>query len=321
MIILVLATFAQLIQKNKIATLSWNIYLSQFKNYLKIEKSLSENSIEAYMRDIKKFVEYLILADLKIEPTQVKQKNITDFFTYLMDLGVVAESTQARLLSGIKGFFKFLLIEDVIEIDPSALIESPRLNKKLPDVLSIIEIDKILAVIDLSRPDMARNRAMLEVLYSSGLRVSELVDLRLSNLYLDIGFLKILGKGNKERFVPIGKDAIKYLQIYLELIRPTFPIKPKQEDFVFLNRRGSKLSRVMVFLIIKDLVALAGITKKNISPHTFRHSFATHLIEGGADLRAIQEMLGHESIATTEIYTHLDRDYLRQTILDFHPRS
>jgi integrase/recombinase XerD len=299
--------------------MSWQLYLTQFKNYIKLERSLAENSIEAYLRDLKKLVEYLEIAQLKLSPSEIGTQHILDFLHYLNDLGI-AETSQARMLSGVKGFFKFLLLEDILTTDPSELIESPRLGRKLPDVLSFPEIEKMLAVLDLSRADGARNRAMLEILYASGLRVTELISLKISNLYLDIGFLKILGKGSKERFVPVGRDAIKYLKIYLEHIRPEYPIKPKQEDFVFLNRRGSRISRIMVFMIIKDVANLAGI-QKNVSPHTFRHSFATHLIEGGADLRAVQEMLGHESITTTEIYTHLDRDYLRQTILDFHPRS
>ncbi|MCU0445932.1 MAG: site-specific tyrosine recombinase XerD [Microscillaceae bacterium] len=299
--------------------MSWQLYITQFKNYIKLERSLAENSIEAYLRDIKKLLEYLEIAQLKIAPTELTTQHILDFLHYLNDLGI-AETSQARMLSGLKGFFKFLLLEDILQTDPVELIESPRLGKKLPDVLSFPEVEKMLAVLDLSRSDGARNRAMLEVLYSSGLRVTELISLKISNLYLDIGFLKILGKGSKERFVPIGRDATKYLKIYLEHIRPDYPIKAKQEDFVFLNRRGSRISRIMVFMIVKDTANLAGI-QKNVSPHTFRHSFATHLIEGGADLRAVQEMLGHESITTTEIYTHLDRDYLRQTIMDFHPRS
>jgi integrase/recombinase XerD len=299
--------------------MSWQLYITQFKNYIKLERSLAENSIEAYLRDLKKLVEYLEIAQLKLNPSEIATQHLLDFLHYLNDLGI-AETSQARMLSGVKGFFKFLILEDLLTTDPSELIESPRLGRKLPDVLSFPEIEKMLAVLDLSRADGARNRAMLEVLYASGLRVTELISLKISNLYLDIGFLKILGKGSKERFVPVGRDAIKYLKIYLEHIRPEYPIKPKQEDFVFLNRRGSRISRIMVFMIIKDVANLAGI-QKNVSPHTFRHSFATHLIEGGADLRAVQEMLGHESITTTEVYTHLDRDYLRQTILDFHPRS
>ena len=299
--------------------MDWNIYLKQFRHYLKIERGLSAHSIEAYLRDVHKLLEFFTLHQLSLSPQKVEINHITDCLKYLNELGI-AETSQARILSGIKAFFKFLSLEEVIPIDPTALVESPRLGKKIPDVLSVAEIDKILAVIDLSRPDMARNRAMLEVLYSCGLRVSELTHLKISHLYLGISFIKIIGKGNKERFVPIGEDAIKYLRIYLEEIRPDIPIKDKHEDYVFLNRRGSRISRVMVFMIVKDLTLKAGINKK-VSPHTFRHSFATHLVEGGADLRAVQEMLGHESIATTEIYAHIDKEYLRQTLLDFHPRS
>jgi integrase/recombinase XerD len=228
--------------------------------------------------------------------------------------------SQARILSGIKSFYKYLLMEDIIKNDPSHLIESPKLGRKLPDTLSFPEIETLLSAIDLSTPEGARNRAILEVLYSSGLRVSELVELKLTNVYFDIGFLRVIGKGSKERLVPIGSDALKYLNIYIDQIRCHIPVKKEYENNVFLNRRGGSLSRVMIFMIIKDLAIITGL-KKSISPHTFRHSFATHLIEGGADLRAVQEMLGHESITTTEIYTHLDRDYLKQVIKDFHPRS
>jgi len=223
-------------------------------------------------------------------------------------------------LSGIKSFFKFLLYEELIQNDPSELIEAPKLGRKLPDTLSVHEIDQLLEAIDHSKPEGTRNRAMLETLYSSGLRVSELVELKLSNLHEDIGFVRVTGKGSKERLVPIGKSALKHIRIYRDQVRVHMQPKKGMEDFLFLNRRGSKLSRIMIFMIIKDLAVACGINK-TISPHTFRHSFATHLVEGGADLRAIQEMLGHESITTTEIYTHLDRDYLRQVINEFHPRS
>ncbi|MDX2305842.1 MAG: site-specific tyrosine recombinase XerD [Microscillaceae bacterium] len=299
--------------------MNWKTYTTLFKNFLKIERGLAENSIEAYLRDVSKLEEFLLMTGQEIPPTEVESTHINRFLGYLGELGV-AEASQARILSGIKSFFKFLLFEDIIRKDPAHLVESPRLSKKLPDVLHLTEIEQLFSMIDMSRADGTRNRAMLEILYSCGMRVSELIHLLMSNLYLDIGFLKILGKGNKERFVPIGRDAIKYLRLYLEHIRPEYPIKDRHEDYVFLNRRGSRISRIMVFMIVKDLAAQAGI-QKNISPHTFRHSFATHLIEGGADLRAVQDMLGHESITTTEIYTHLDKDYLRQTIIDFHPRS
>ena len=228
--------------------------------------------------------------------------------------------SQARILSGIKAFYKYLMFEELIDKDPTSLIEGPKIGRKLPDTLDYNEIEKILSAIDLSKPEGGRNRAMLEVLYSSGLRVSELVELKIANVYFDVGFLRVVGKGNKERLVPIGREALKYLKIYLEEIRVHVPIKKDFESHVFLNRGGKKITRVMIFLIIKALAAKIWL-KKSISPHTFRHSFATHLIEGGADLRAVQEMLGHESITTTEIYTHLDRDYLRQVIQEFHPRS
>src|SRR6266850_3067954 len=244
---------------------------------------------------------------------------LQNFLQYINELGMSAYS-QARVLSGVKAFYKFLLFEEMIENDPTALIEGPKIGRKLPDTLSYQEIEKLLEANDLSSPSGGRNRAMLEILYSSGLRVSELVELKRSNVYFDIGFLRVLGKGNKERLVPIGRDAMKYLKIYVEEVRVHIPVQKGFENYAFLNRRGSKLSRVMVFLIIKSIAEKIGL-KKTISPHTFRHSFATHLIEGGADLRDVQEMLGHASITTTEIYTHLDRDYLRQVIQEFHPRA
>jgi integrase/recombinase XerD len=298
---------------------SWDSYINQFKNFLKLERSLAENSIAAYLRDVTKLKEFFQIKKMNITPPQVQQQHLTDFLEFINELGLSPYS-QARLLSGIKSFYQFLLYEDLIDLDPSALLETPKLGRKLPDTLDITEIDLLLEAIDHSRPDGMRNRAMLETLYSSGLRVSELIELKISNIYEDIGFLRIVGKGSKERLVPIGKSALKYIQIYRDEVRVHLAIKRGQEDTLFLNRRGSGLSRVMVFMIIKDLAKAAGI-EKSISPHTFRHSFATHLIEGGADLRAVQEMLGHESITTTEIYTHLDRDYLKQIIKDFHPRS
>ena len=298
---------------------SWGLYGKEFSNYLKLERSLSKNSIEAYVHDVNLLAQYLEFAKLEVSPLAISSKNLQSFLAHINELGMSAHS-QARILSGIKGFYKYLLSEELIDNDPTSLIEGPRLGRKLPDTLDYAEIIKLLEAIDLSSPEGGRNRAMLEVLYSSGLRVSELVDLKRANVYFDLGFLRVIGKGNKERLVPIGRDAMKYLAIYLEEIRVHVPVKKDQEAFVFLNRRGSKISRVTVFLIIKSLAAKIGL-KKSISPHTFRHSFATHLIEGGADLRAVQEMLGHESITTTEIYTHLDRDYLKQVIKEFHPRS
>lgn len=299
--------------------MDWQSALNSFKSYLKLERSLSANTVEAYLRDVEKLYQYFQSKSLPNSPTEVRSEDLRLFLVWVNELGMLAP-TQARVLSGLKAFFKYLILEKQISKDPSALLESPKMTRKLPDTLNIIEINKLIDAIDLSRPEGMRNKAMLEILYGCGLRVSELTGLKISNLYLDIDFIKITGKGNKERLVPIGSEAIKYLKIYLKEIRIHIPIKPGNEDFVFLNRRGSPLSRVMVFLIIKDLAQIAGI-KKSISPHTFRHSFATHLIEGGADLRAVQEMLGHESITTTEIYTHLDREYLRDTIIHFHPRS
>jgi integrase/recombinase XerD len=297
----------------------WPGYIKHFKNYLRLERGLSDNSVKAYVHDIEKLHEYFQLQNTIIAITAVKERDILGFLKYLTELGLTAHS-QARFLSGIKAFFKYLLLENVISEDPTELLEAPKLPRKLPDVLSFEEILQILEVIDHSTPEGTRNRAIVEVMYSCGLRVSELINLKLSDCHFDVGFIRVTGKGNKMRLVPIGRDAIHYTEIYTSSIRNEVDIKKESEDIVFLNRRGNQLSRVMIFMIIKDLATLAGIRKK-VSPHTFRHSFATHLIEGGASLRAVQEMLGHESITTTEIYTHLDRDYLRQIITEFHPRS
>jgi len=302
--------------------MNWEMYIKHFSHYLKIERSLSTNSVEAYVHDAELLHQFMVMRHPQVSPIKVTSKQLQGFLQYINELGMSAHS-QARILSGLKGFFKYLFFEELIEKDPTALIEGPKLGRKLPDTLSYHEIEKLLNAIDQSKPEGGRNRAMLEVLYSSGLRVSELVDLKLNNVYFDIGFLRVIGKGNKERLVPIGRDAMKYLKIYSEEIRGKSPHRPVQKGFeayVFLNRNGRKLTRVMIFTIIKNLAKQVGLNK-TISPHTFRHSFATHLIEGGADLRAVQEMLGHESITTTEIYTHLDRDYLRQVIQEFHPRS
>lgn len=299
--------------------MNWNSYIKQFQTYLKLERSLSENSIGAYIRDIVKLKEFLEISNNDKTPLEIGMEDIQLFLGYLHELGM-SEYTQARMLSGVKAFYKFLLVEDYLSDDPAYLIEAPKLGRKLPDTLSYHEIVQLLDVIDLSTPEGARNRAIIEVLYCSGLRVSELINLRVSNLSLEEGYMKVVGKGNKERYVPIGTDAIKYLDIYLKEIRVHLAIKEGHQNIVFLNRNGRQLSRVMIFTIVKRLSAEIGLDK-NISPHTFRHSFATHLVEGGADLRAVQEMLGHESITTTEIYTHLDRDYLKQVIQDFHPRS
>lgn len=297
----------------------WESYIRQFHDYLKLERSLAGNSIEAYVQDVIKLKQFVEISNSGLSPLQVDQQILLDFLENISEMGLAAYS-QARILSGLKAFFRFLLFEEYISKDPTALIEGPKLGRKLPDTLSFEEIEQLLAAIDLSTPEGFRNRAMLETLYSSGLRVSELINLKLAHVYGDVGFLRIIGKGNKERLVPVGREALKYIQIYIKEIRCHLDIKKGSEAIVFLNRRGRQLTRAMIFTIIKQLSIEIGL-KKNISPHTFRHSFATHLIEGGADLRAVQEMLGHESITTTEIYTHLDRDYLKQVIRDFHPRS
>ena len=295
----------------------WEAYKKGFKAYLQLEKSLANNSVEAYLTDIDKVTTYLqTLNDLKT-PEQLTLKDLEKFVQWIAELGMTATS-QARIISGVRNFYKYCLVEQITTTDPTILLEAPKLKRALPDVLSFTEIEQIIAQIDLSKPEGARNKAILETLYSCGLRVSELVNLKISCLYLDVGFIRVIGKGDKERLVPIGSDAIKFITIYKENNRVHNKVKMGQEDFLFLNRGGSKLSRVMIFLILKDLAKKAAITK-NISPHTFRHSFATHLVEGGADLRAVQEMLGHESITTTEIYTHLDRAFLRTTLQQFHP--
>jgi integrase/recombinase XerD len=299
--------------------LDWRSAIKGFQAYLKLEKSLSANSIEAYTRDIERLYEYTETRDPKINPENIVLADLRRFITWVNELGMIP-SSQARILSGVKAFYKYMLMEDMIKSDPSELLESPKITRKLPDTLSYEDINKLIDAIDLSKPEGARNKAILETLYGCGLRVSELTELKLSNLYLDIEFIKVFGKGSKERLVPIGSSAVKALKIWIEQVRVHNPIKKGEEDYVFLNRRGSRLSRVYIFMVIKQLAALVGL-KKTISPHTFRHSFATHLVEGGADLRAVQEMLGHESITTTEIYTHLDREYLKGTIVQYHPRN
>lgn len=290
-----------------------------FKSFLKLEKSLSTNSIDAYLRDLDKLYQFGESLKKPKAPQDFSLEDLQKFIHWIADLGM-SPTSQARIVSGIKGFYKFLLIEDSIKVDPSKLLETPKIGRKLPDTLSLEEIDQIIAAIDLSSNEGQRNKAMIETLYSCGLRVSELITLQITNLFFDMGFVKVVGKGNKERFVPIGKKAIKEIESYVQHYRNHQSIKPGHEDTLFLNRRGAGLTRVMIFTIIKRLCQLANI-QKTISPHTFRHSFATHLLEGGADLRAIQEMLGHESITTTEIYTHLDRDFLRSEIIEFHPRN
>lgn len=290
-----------------------------FSSYLRLEKSLSANSVGAYLGDLDKLIQFADSKLIKLYPDTIGMNDLREFIMWVNELGMIP-SSQARIISGIKAFYKYLLMDNQLSYDPSELLEAPKLMRKLPDTLSIVDIDKLIDAIDLSKPEGMRNKTMIEVLYGCGLRVTELVNLRISNLYLDIEFIKVLGKGNKERLVPIGAQAIKFLKIWLQEVRVHTPVKMGEEDIVFLNRRGNRLSRVYVFMMIKELAEKIGL-KKSISPHTFRHSFATHLIEGGADLRAVQEMLGHESITTTEIYTHLDREYLKGVIIEHHPRS
>ena len=302
----------------------WEPYKKGFKAYLQLEKSLSDNSVQAYGRDIELLTQFLqkTAPDGKQEkslkkPGDLRLKDLQQFIKSIAEIGMTATS-QARIISGIKSFYKYCLLEHISETDPTTLLEAPKLKRSLPDTLSFEEIESIIDQIDLSKPEGGRNKAILETMYSCGLRVTEVVNLKISRLYLTTGFIKVLGKGDKERLVPVGRSAIKYINIYKDRIRIHTTPQPGQEDILFLNNRGSKLSRVMIFYIIKDLALKAGI-KKIVSPHTFRHSFATHLVEGGADLRAVQEMLGHESITTTEIYTHLDRKFLRKTLEQFHP--
>lgn len=300
--------------------MEWKGTIRGFQAYLLMERSLSRHSIEAYLDDVDKFRSFMEECHPALSPEKIGYPILQEFVEWMQPLGLEARS-QARILSGIRAFFKYLLLENLISDDPTELLEGPRLPRKMPDVLSFEEIEMILSAIDMSDESGQRNRAMLETLYACGLRVSELVNLRLSNIFFDDGFVKVLGKNNKERLVPIGNEALKQIAYYVEGVRrPMMNIQKGHEDYVFLNRFGKKMSRVMVFQIVKDAVARAGI-HKNVSPHTFRHSFATHLVEGGADLRAVQDMLGHESITTTEIYTHLDSRLLRETVLAFHPAN
>lgn len=295
----------------------WEPYKKGFRAYLQLERSLAGSSIAAYLSDIEKLTSFLRANDIKRSPSEITLENLRAFVQWVATLGMT-QSSQARIISGLRTFYKYCLLEDISTTDPTLLLEAPKLKRKLPDILSFEEIESILSQINVSTPEGTRNKAMLETMYSSGLRVSEAVNLKISQLYLEVGFIRVIGKGNKERLVPIGSSAVKYINLYKEHVRNRQVIQTGEEDILFLNRRGKRLSRVMIFLIIKDLVKKAGITK-TISPHTFRHSFATHLVEGGADLRAVQEMLGHESITTTEIYTHLDREFLRKTLEQFHP--
>lgn len=299
--------------------MTWEVLIKQFETHLRLERSLSPNSVVAYLGDVKKLWQFFVLRQPGLSPLAVEPGHLQGFLAYLHSLGIGATS-QARILSAIKSFYQWLLLEEYLTQVPTKLLGRPTIGRKLPQTLAVHEIEALLCAIDHTTPLGMRNRAILEVLYSTGLRVSELVTLKLSNLYFDEGFLRVLGKGDKERLVPIGQVALKYLRIYIEEVRSYGNIQRGFANYVFLNRRGTKLTRVMVFLIIKELAQKVGLGKK-ISPHTFRHSFATHLVEGGADLRAVQAMLGHESITTTEIYMHLDRSYLKQVIQDFHPRS
>lgn len=295
----------------------WDRYIKQFVSFLKMEKGLSINTIEGYQRDVMRLREFC--EGYGLSPLKIKRQHLSEFLATLFDLGL-KERSQARILSGIRQFFTFLIYEEVIETDPTELIESPAIGRKLPVVLSIEEIDRLIGAIDLSKPHGHRNKAILETLYSCGLRVSELVNLSFSDLFLDEGFIRITGKGNKQRLVPISEAVERNIQLYQEAERNHLNIQKGEENIVFLNRRGKRLTREMIFTIIKNLSIEVRLDKK-VSPHTFRHSFATHLLEGGANLRAIQEMLGHESITTTEIYTHLDQNFLKAAILTHHPRN
>lgn len=298
--------------------MSWSAYTKGFKSFLQLEKSLSANSVEAYLHDVEKLYQYVSARKDNVELAQLELSHLQDFLAWINELGM-SSTSQARIISGLKSFFQYLVLENILNRNPTELLEAPKTRRKLPDTLSIEELQLIFDSIDVSTAEGTRNKTILETMYSCGLRVSELTDLRISNIYVDVEFIRVIGKGNKERLIPIGQEALKHILLYKEGYRNKVMPKKGNEDILFLNRRGGKLSRVMIFYIIKEYTAKAGI-KKNIHPHTLRHSFATHLIEGGADLRAVQEMLGHESISTTEIYTHLDRDFLRDTIHRFHPR-
>ena len=297
--------------------MSWEIYKKGFKAFLQLEKSLSAHSVEAYLRDIDKLTNYLEANEKGVSPAEVSLQQLQSFIQCIGEMDM-APTSQARIISGIKSFFKYCVLEQICTINPTTLLNSPKTRRKLPDVLSFEEIEQLIGQIDLSKPEGGRNKAILETMYSSGLRVTEAINLKISCLYLDVGFIRVIGKGDKERLIPIGSDAIKFIKIYKDTIRINQTPAKNCEDILFLNNRGKGLSRVMIFYIIKDLILKSGI-KKSISPHSFRHSFATHLVEGGADLRAVQEMLGHESITTTEIYTHINREYLRDTLDRFHP--
>ena len=297
--------------------MNWAPYKKGFKAFLQLEKSLSAHSVEAYLRDIDKLTNYLESNEEALSPADISLQHLQFFIQCIGEMDM-APTSQARIISGIKSFFKYCLLEQICTVNPTTLLPSPKTRRKLPDVLSFEEIELLISHINLSKPEGGRNKAILETMYSSGLRVTEAINLKISCLYLDVGFIRVIGKGDKERLIPIGSDAIKFIKIYKDTIRIHQTPAKNCEDILFLNNRGKGLSRVMIFYIIKDLILKSGI-KKSISPHSFRHSFATHLVEGGADLRAVQEMLGHESITTTEIYTHINREYLRDTLDRFHP--
>ena len=293
-------------------------FIKGYKSYLQLEKSLSKNSIDAYLHDIEKLQQYFAISQQTVLIDAINLKTLQNFIHWIHELGMTATS-QARIISGLKSFFNYLMLEDIIKINPTELLEAPKTARKLPDTLAVEELEMLFNAIDMSTQEGTRNKAILETMYSCGLRVTELTELKISNTYADVEFIRVIGKGNKERLIPIGESALKFIQLYLDNIRCHILPKKNAEDILFLNRRGGKLSRVMIFYIIKELAKKAGI-QKNIHPHTLRHSFATHLVEGGANLRAVQEMLGHESITTTEIYTHLDRNFLKETLNTFHPR-
>jgi len=299
--------------------MSWKADIAGFRSYLKLEKSLSANSVEAYEHDVQKLLQYLEFSGITVSSSEITTEHLRGFIQWISELGMTATS-QARILSGLRAFYHYLLMENSVNHDPTELIDGPKTVRELPDTLDTEEIVRMLENIDRSTPEGERNRAMLEVLYSCGLRVSELIELRISRIHFNESFISVIGKGNKERLIPIGQVAINHIRLYLDQVRPHIPAQKGEDDILFLNRRGKRLSRVMIFLIIKKLAVAAGV-KKTISPHTFRHSFATHLVEGGADLRAVQEMLGHASITTTEIYTHIDRRYLKEQVTKYHPRS
>jgi len=297
----------------------WNSLIKGFADFLRLERSLSKNSIQAYTNDIEKLKQFILLKELDTKPSEVSYSLLQEFILYINELGL-NDRSQARIISGVKAFYKFLLMEDLIKDSPADMLEGPKLQRKIPDVLSVEEMQEVMQAIDMSQDHAQRNRAILETLYACGLRVSELCNLKLSNFFHEQAFIKVIGKNDKERIVPIADTAIKHIRLYIETDRRHIKIQSGFEDFIFLNRRGKSLTRVMIFTLVKKFVSIAGIQKK-VSPHTFRHSFATHLVEGGADLRAVQEMLGHESITTTEIYTHLDKKYLKETILLYHPSN